>query len=165
MLETAGYIRFLKLAPLSSAHYPETDARAVKAFETAKKQPRGTLMRWAKLSLFKRQYAGCRTYFERRPDTVAVAWNGLNGTRRVFMDAAKDAGRKTLFFELAPFADRITIDPEGVNFANALPREPGPYIAWAARSGANLQSWHGLRDTITQRKPVTVHAGAASHHR
>jgi capsular polysaccharide export protein len=160
MLEAAGAVRFVSIAPLGFAHYPETDARAVKALATAKKQPRGAFMRWAKLSLLKRQYAGCRAYFERTPNTVAVAWNGLNGTRRVFMDAAKDAGNKTLFFELAPFADRITIDPKGVNFANALPREPGPYIAWATRYGANLQSWHGLRDAITQRKPAAPHTEA-----
>jgi capsular polysaccharide export protein len=160
MLETAGFVRFVSFAPLGFARYQETNGRAAKALETAIKKPRGAFMRWAKLSLLKRQYAGCRAYFERTPNTVAVAWNGLNGTRRVFMDAAKDAGNRTLFFELAPFADRITIDPKGVNFANSLPRETAPYIAWAASSGANLQSWHGLRDTITQRQPATPHAGA-----
>lgn len=160
MLETVGAIRFISMVPLGFTHYSETDARAAKALETAKKQPRRAFTRWAKLFLLKRQYAGCRAYFERTPSMVAVAWNGLNGTRRVFMDAAKDAGNKTLFFELAPFLDRITIDPKGVNFANALPREPAPFIAWAARTGANLQSWHGLRDTITQRKPAAPRAGA-----
>lgn len=160
MLEAAGAIRFVSIAPLGFTHYPETDARAAKALETATKKPRKAFMRWAKLLLLKRQYAGCRAYFQRTPDTVAVAWNGLNGTRRIFMDAAKDAGNKTLFFELAPFPDRITIDPEGVNFANSLPREPAPYIAWAAHTRANLQSWHGLRDTITQRPPSTPHAEA-----
>ena len=160
MLETAGLVRFVSFAPLGLTYYPETNERAAKALETAIKKPRGVFMRWAKLSLLKRQYAGCRAYFERTPNTVAVAWNGLNGTRRVFMDAAKDAGNRTLFFELSPFADRITIDPKGVNFANSLPRDPTSYTAWAASSGANLQSWHGLRDTITQRQPATSHAGA-----
>lgn len=160
MLETAGLVRFVSFAPLGLTYYPETNERAAKALKTATKKPRGVFMRWAKLSLLKLQYAGCRAYFERTPNTVAVAWNGLNGTRRVFMDAAKDAGNRTLFFELAPFADRITIDPKGVNFANSLPRDPTPYTAWAASSGANLQSWHGLRDTITQRQPATSHAGA-----
>lgn len=149
MLKTAGFVRFVSLAPLGFAHYPATEARAAKALETAKKQPRGAFMKWAKLSLLKLQYAGCRAYFEHNPNTVAVVWNGLNGTRRVFMDAAKDAGNKTLFFELAPFANRITIDPKGVNFSNTLPREPEPYTVWADRSGANTQSWHGLRDYYT----------------
>ena len=162
MLVPAGDVRFMRFVRLGFTNYLEAPARAEKALETATKQPRGAFMRRAKLLLLKMQYAGCRAHFERMPGTVAVAWNGLNGTRRVFMDAAKDAGNKTLFFELAPFADRITIDPKGVNFANALPREPEPYLAWANDTGADLQSWQGLRDTITQRKPATPHPEAST---
>lgn len=153
MLAPAGEVTFIRLAPVGLANYAEADARAANALATATKQPRSAVARRAKLWLLKRQYAGCRAYFGRNPDAVAVAWNGLNGTRRVFMDAAKDAGNKTLFFELAPFADRITIDPNGVNFANSLPRNAAPYIEVVAKNNTDPQGWHSLRDTITQRKP------------
>lgn len=153
MLSGAGAVTFIRLAPVGLAHYAQANSRAANALATATKQPRSFFVRRAKLWLLKRQYAGCRTYFARHPDSVAVAWNGLNGTRRVFMDAAKDAGNKTLFFELAPFPDRITIDPKGVNYANSLPRNVEPYVKWAARNAKDLDSWHVLRDTIVQRKP------------
>jgi len=153
MLAPAGEVTFIHLAPVGLANYAEADARAANALATATKQPRSAVARRAKLWLLKRQYAGCRAYFARNPDAVAVAWNGLNGTRRVLMDAAKDAGNKTLFFELAPFADRITVDPKGVNFANSLPRNATPYINEAAKNNTDPQGWHSLRDTITQRKP------------
>lgn len=153
MLAAVGRVSFINVAPLGIAHYVEAEARAAGALVTATKQPRSAIARRAKLWLLKRQYAGCRAYFTRNPDAVAVAWNGLNGTRRVFMDAAKDAGNKTLFFELAPFSGRITVDPKGVNFANCLPRNAAPYIAWAAEHAKDPQGWHALRDTITQRKP------------
>ena len=153
MLAPAGEVTFIRLAPVGLANYVEAGVRAANALATATKQPRSAIAQRAKLWLLKRQYAGCRAYFARNPNVVAVAWNGLNGTRRVFMDAAKDAGNKTLFFELAPFADRITIDPKGVNFANSLPRSAAPYIHWAAKNTTYPQGWHTLRDTITQRKP------------
>lgn len=159
MLAGAGDITFMRLAPVGLTHYAEADARAANALATATKQPRSAFVQRAKHWLLKRQYTGCRTYFVRNPEAIAVAWNGLNGTRRVFMDAAKDAGNKTLFFELAPFADRITIDPKGVNFANSLPRNVDPYVKWAATHAKDTGSWRALRDTIAQRKPsaaVTV---------
>lgn len=158
MLAAVGNVHFIKVAPLGFTTYAETNTRATNALKAATKQPRSAIVRLAKLWLLKCQYAGCRAHFSRNPDTVAVAWNGLNGTRRVFMDAAKDAGNKTLFFELAPFADRITIDPKGVNFANSLPRHSAPYIEWASNHARSSQSWHALRDTITQRKPRTPSA-------
>ncbi|MGO4910629.1 hypothetical protein ACEN2J_20345 [Pseudorhodobacter sp. W20_MBD10_FR17] len=85
MLGAAGNVTFLNLAPLSFARYSEADDRATKALETAKKQYQSAAIRWAKLWLLKCQYSGSRAYFARNPDAVAVAWNGLNGTRRVFM--------------------------------------------------------------------------------
>lgn len=156
MLAATGEVRFIRFAPVGLAAYPEAYARATKALATATKQPRSKIMRRAKLWLLKWQYAGSRAYFSRNPDAVAVAWNGLNGTRNVFMEAAKDAGNKTLFFELAPFVDRITIDPQGVNFSNSLPRKKDPYLAWAAINATDPKGWHKLRDTITQRKPLST---------
>ena len=56
----------------------------------------------------------------RNPDAVAVAWNGLGGSRQAFLLAARDAGLGTLACELAPFPGRITIDPRGVNAVRVL---------------------------------------------
>nr|WP_242678844.1 capsular biosynthesis protein [Rhodobacter calidifons] len=100
------------------------------------------------------QYNGTRALLEKRPEAVAVVWNGLNGTRRAFAEAARDAGVRTLFFELAPFRDRVTCDPRGVNFANSLPREIRPYLDWAARSGIAPDTWKAERARIRQRKPL-----------
>jgi capsular polysaccharide export protein len=51
---------------------------------------------------------------------VAVAWNGLGGSRQAFLLAARDAGLGTLACELAPFPDRITVDPVGVNAESSV---------------------------------------------
>ncbi|MFT5006868.1 MAG: capsular polysaccharide export protein [Paracoccaceae bacterium] len=164
MLAAAGNIRFFSFAPLGFKPYPETPHRARAALETSTNTPQSAFVRNAKLWLYRRQYAGSRSFFEAHPDAVAVAWNGLNSARRVFMDAAKDAGNKTLFFELAPFPDRITIDPNGVNFHNSLPRVPVPYVAWAKTNAIDQLQWHSLRDTITQRQPATPPAPLSSQH-
>lgn len=162
MLGIAGNIRFLRFAPFGFKSYPETIQRAKTALDASTQIPETAIGRRAKLWTFQRQYAGSRAFFERNPDAVAVAWNGLNSARRVFMDAAKDAGNKTLFFELAPFPDRITIDPNGVNFNNSLPRVSAPYVAWAKENHIAPSQWHSLRDTITQRQPATPPEALAS---
>jgi capsular polysaccharide export protein len=98
------------------------------------------------------QYNGTRAYFEANQDIVGVAWNGLNGSRRVFMTAARDAGARTLYFELSPFAGCITVDPEGVNYENALPREISPYKLWLAADSRRQVSWRAAGDQIQQRR-------------
>jgi len=113
----------------------------------------------AKIALLRAQYNGARSFFEENRDAIAVSWNGLNGTRRVFMDGARDAGARTLYFELSPFSGRITVDPCGVNNANSLPREIGPYAAWAQESG-RADGWREIRDTIQARKPSVHRADA-----
>lgn len=164
MLGIAGNIRFLGFAPFGFGFFPETQQRAEIALAAATQIPENEIVRRVKLWVFRRQYAGSRAFFERSPNAVAVAWNGLNSARRVFMDAAKDAGNKTLFFELAPFPDRITIDPNGVNFNNSLPRVSAPYVAWAKENSVDPSQWHSLRDTITQRQPATPPEALASGH-
>lgn len=164
MLAAVGNIRFVSVAPFGFKPYPETQQRAKTAMETSAHISGNSFVRQVKLWVYRRQYAGSRALFERNPNAVAVAWNGLNSARRVFMDAAKDAGNKTLFFELAPFPDRITIDPNGVNFVNSLPRIPAPYVAWARENAPDQLQWHRLRDTITQRQPATPPKPLSSEH-
>ncbi|MDO6589263.1 capsular biosynthesis protein [Loktanella sp. D2R18] len=145
-----GKITFRKTAPLGYKTYPETAQRVVEAFASATQKPTATLAVAAKKRLLALQYSGSRTYFEKHPDRVAVAWNGLNGTRRVFMDAAKDARAKTLYFELSPFKGRITVDPCGVNYRNGLPRTAAPYVHWAKKH-ADDDGWRKLGTTIVAR--------------
>ena len=150
-----GSITWLKLVPMRLKGYPESTMRADVALSTAKKQPKSSLIRAAKGVLLRLQYNGSRAHFERHKESVAVTWNGLNGTRRVFMDGARDAGAKTLFFELGPFAGTLTVDPCGVNNANSLPRSITPYLSWGSQQGTT-EGWRVIRDTIKARKPVTL---------
>lgn len=108
-----GDIVWLGLPPLSARSYPETKARAEAALRAAIRQPRNGMEAFLKRKLFALQYNGSRRMFERHPADIAVAWNGLNGGRFVFMQGAADAGARTLHFELAPFPDTITVDPRG----------------------------------------------------
>jgi len=161
-LAALGPVKWLKLAPLRVRGYPETADRARAAFDSAKKKPRDGAMATAKRLLLRLQYNGSRALFESDRGAVAVAWNGLNGTRRVFMDGARDAGARTLFFELCPFPDRITVDPCGVNFLNGLPRSAAPYVSWSkARGGTG--DWRAMGQTIRARAPAAPRAEAAAN--
>ena len=100
--------------PWSFRTFPETEARVTLCLARAKRQPQG-LGRWLKQCLIRLQYNGARRLFMAHPGAVAVAWNGLGGSRQAFLLAARDAGCGTLACELAPFPGRITIDPIGVN--------------------------------------------------
>ncbi len=157
-----GSITWVKLAPVRFKGYPESAVCADVALKAAKKIPKSSLMRAAKHILFRLQYNGVRSYFERHKGYIAVVWNGLNGTRRVFMDGARDAGAKTLFFELGPFADTLTVDPCGVNNANSLPRDPEPYLLWAAARRGGNEEWRLIRDTIKARQPITLQEESVS---
>ncbi len=153
-LSAVGTLTWRKFAPLQMRGYPETEQRAAQAFEAARTKPQSALVKKAKLALFALQYNGSRALFSANTSLVAVCWNGLNGTRRAFMDGAKDAGARRLFFELAPFPGRITVDPNGVNFENSLPRTIQPYLDWFSKSGLPEDGWRAIGKTIRQRAPL-----------
>ena len=155
LLRPFGTRVFRTTPPMGDTPYPETEMRVAEALSNAIVPDRLAVLHQAKIWALRRFYAGTRAYFETNPHAVAVAWNGLNTMRQIFMRAAQDAGSRTLFFELAPFPDRITVDPKGVNYQNALPRHAAPYLAWAKTECRNPLGWQELRDTITQRKPST----------
>jgi capsular polysaccharide export protein len=111
--------RRLWTIPWSWRGFPETEARVALCLSRAKRQPQG-LGRWLKAWLIRLQYNGARRLFLRHPGAVAVAWNGLGGSRQAFLLAARDAGLGTLAAELAPFPDRITLDPVGVNAESSV---------------------------------------------
>ena len=106
--------RRLWTIPWSFRDFPETGVRVALCLGRAKRQPQG-LWRRLKAGLIRVQYNGARRLLTRHPGAVAVAWNGLGGSRQAFLLAARDAGLGTLACELAPFPDRITLDPLGVN--------------------------------------------------
>lgn len=139
---------------ISFAGYPETRPQAERSVETAKRQPKTAFKRRTKRLVYSVQYNRFRRLFEANPGAVAVAWNGLTGTRRAFMAAARDAGAGTVFMERAPLPGRITVDTAGVNQVNGLPRDGAFYLDWAAgdpaRSGT---AWMHLKDQMQARAP------------
>ena len=163
LLTPLGQLRWCRLVPLGFRAYPQTRARAAEALQTATKQPKSRLIRALKLALLAAQYNGTRARFAnllaRDPLAVAVVWNGLNGSRRVFAEGARDAGARTLFLERAPLPGRVTVDPMGVNFANSLPRDIGFYTDWLASSGVPPDQWRALRGQIRQRAPKETVTG------
>lgn len=153
----------LRMAPLSWRDWPETSARVAEAMATAKKQPRGGFGRWAKGLLLRLQYNGARRYFLRHPGRVAVAWNGMTGTRRAFLAGARDAGAVKLHVELAPLPGRITLDPAGVNFDNSVPRQPQFFHDWlAARPALDPAGWRALGTGMTARPSRRADVGQAT---
>ncbi|MBO9472167.1 capsular biosynthesis protein [Shimia sp. R10_1] len=139
---------------MSFRNWPETEREASQAQAMSKDRGGSGLKQRLTLRLLKLQYNGARAYFRKRPNEVAVCWNGLNGTRRVFMQGAKAAGAKTLFFELGPFPGRITVDPQGVNNASCLPRDIAPYKRWFG--GAQKHDWREIKGQIKQRNALRV---------
>jgi capsular polysaccharide export protein len=136
--------RRLAMIPLSFTEYPETTARVDAAMQRAKRQPKG-IHRWFKRLLIRGQYNWARAHFEENPGRIAVAWNGLGGSRMAFMAGARDAGAATLFAELAPFPGRITLDPAGVNAEGSVPQDPAFYRDWAGRDVSRTsESWRAM---------------------
>lgn len=152
-LVNLGDIVWLGLPPLSMRGYPETRARAEAALGAAIRQPRHGLEAFLKRKLFELQYNGSRRMFERHRLDIAVAWNGLNGSRFAFMQGAADAGARTLYFELAPFPDTVTVDPRGINHLNHLPRRIEPYLDWMRSAGHDPDTWRSYGRRIRQRAP------------
>lgn len=147
-------ISWRRVPGLQFRGYTEAKETAGIALLAARTVPSFAPMRRLKQFMLVLQYNWCRAYFEAQRNPVALVWNGLNGSRRVWAEAAKDAGAKVLFFEHSPMPDSLTVDPVGVNFANALPREIAPYKAWLAAHPELRGAWQGAASKITQRKPV-----------
>lgn len=152
----------LPVIPLSWRDGPETAARTEVALSRAKRQPRTGLGRVLKRQLIRGQYNWARAYFTRHPERVAVAWNGLTGSRMAFLAGARDAGARTLHVELAPLPGRITLDPAGLNAEGSVPRDPDFFRLWAR--GRDLSGWReagaGLTARASRRADVGQGGGA-----
>ncbi len=154
--DAAGGGRRLGIIPLSLRDWPETDTRTALALSRAKRQPKGPL-RWLKRHLIRGQYNWARAYFTAHPRHVAVAWNGLTGSRMAFMLAAQDAGAPRLYAELAPLPGRITLDPVGVNAEGSVPQDPAFYRDWA--QSHDVSQWHAMGANLTARQSRRADVG------
>ncbi len=153
-LTPLGPVIWRKFAPMAIRSYPETSERVICAMKSAIKQPKTKVGQLLKRGLLTLQYNGARRIFERDPQAIAAVWNGLNGTRRVFADAAQDAGCKRLLFELGPLPHTLTVDPNGVNFHNSLPRRPDPYLTWYQNMAPHHDMWRSVARKISQRQAL-----------
>ena len=154
LVSPLGSLIWRRMPPLGLSGYADTAQRADEAYAAAQRPMQNQLAANAQKKIYGWQYNGSRSYFERHQTVVAVAWNGLNGSRRAFMDGARDAGARTLYFELAPIKGRITCDPIGVNQMNSLPRDIGFYLNWMDKTSATSNDWRSYRASITQRASV-----------
>ena len=146
-----GASRRLLTIPLSRRDFPETPARVAFCLSRAKHQPTG-LARRLKSLLIRLQYNGARRLFARSPGGIALAWNGLGGSRLAFLLAAKDATCPTLHAELAPFPGRITLDPHGVNAESSVPQIAAFFTQWSAADATRSNDqWRGLGEALTAR--------------
>jgi len=145
-------VRFISFVRLGWRSYTDSDEVATLALAASKSVPRSRFWRWLKWSMFRSQYNWSRTFFEKHPDAAAVCWNGLNGSRRAFVEGARRAHAATVLFELAPLPGRITIDSKGVNFFNSLPRDSRFYLTWQAAHPQHQDAWLDVRDGIVARQ-------------
>lgn len=159
VLKPLGNVEFSRFPPIRFRGYPESKARALKAFKQAIRPLNNPLLAWAQCKLYEWQYNGSRHFFSTKNNAAAVVWNGLNGSRHVYMMGAMDAGAKTLFFEEAPLPNRFTVDVSGVNFTNSLPRSISPYLNWLSKSNIEPDTWRQAGRKIVQRpalKPAKI---------
>ena len=152
-LSGLGPLLWLRFVPLGFRGFPETKTRSEEALLSATKIPKSSVLKMLKRVLLGWQYNGARRYFERHQTAVAVVWTGLNGTRRVFADGARDSGCKTLFYELGPLPNTLTVDAKGVNYSNSVPRDPEFFRAWHEQVG-HTETWRSVAETINQRNGV-----------
>lgn len=153
----------LRLPMVSYHDFPETEGRVAAALSRAKKQPTGRVAKALKHWLVCGQYNGARRYFARHPDRLAVAWNGLGGSRGAFLQGARDAGAGVLYAELAPFPGRVTLDPNGVNAQSSVPQDPAFYAAWAGQDAQrNGDGWRAVGQGMTARPSRRSDVGQGS---
>lgn len=149
LAEAEGAARRLPVIPLRFRDWPETADRVALALARAKRQPKGRLMRWLKRQLLRGQYNWARAHFTRHPDHLALAWNGLTGSRLCFIQGARDAGAPTLHAELAPLPGRITLDPAGVNAEGSVPQDADLFRRYGATT--DTSGWRRIATGQTAR--------------
>lgn len=146
-----GVLVHWRMPPIGFLNYPESDIRAAQARANSIKKSSSVFISKAQHFLYKLQYNGTRAFFSKNKDAIAVVWQGLNGSRYSFIEAAKDAGARTLYLELGPFPGVVTCDRVGVNFANSLTRDIDYYKEWS-KTNPDLKSLINIAAGISSRK-------------
>jgi len=101
--------------------------------------------------LFDRPQLLTRLRYEHLPQTmsaaqggVAVVWNGQQGRRRAFAEAAQRGGLRVLYVERTPIPNRVQIDFSGVNAAHSARGH------FADQPG---EDWRQLKAQLRARRP------------
>lgn len=72
-------------------------------------------------------YSIYRSALYRQKITNMVIWNGLKFRQRIAVMAARDLGIPCYFIERGVFPGTTTMDPQGINYFNTVPRHPSFY--------------------------------------
>lgn len=142
---------FIKRLKLSLVDFNDSREVADLAFKARKSIPGNKFAKAALWFLLKLQYNWIRHYLEEHSDCIALCWNGVKGKRKIFAEAAKRAGLKTVFFEISPLPGRVTIDRVGINFENSLVRSSNFYLSWRKNTHESRDQWKLVRDKIVSR--------------
>lgn len=73
-------------------------------------------------------YSVYRSALHKQSITHMVIWNGLKFRQRIAVMAARDLGIPCYFIERGVFPGTTTMDPQGINFLNTIPRDPLFYM-------------------------------------
>lgn len=161
-----GASKEMLFCPAAVSGFPEAQLVGERGTQHARIQTRGKLHQRLKRALYSAQYNWSRKFFTRHPEAVAMAWNGTMSTRLAFMEGARAAGAATIYCELAPLPGRFTMDPEGVNQMNSLPRTGEFYRDWRRAQTTGIGRWREMKSLIvgrpSARKDVTQTASDAA---
>ena len=144
----------LRYLGLKFRGYHESSQRAQQALEASSYHSK--IPSKIKYLLLKLQYNWARSLFESDKDSIAVTWNGVKGSRGVFMMAAKDAGSQTIFLENAYFNGYVAQDTQGINYSNSVPRWTDFYINWSMVNKCDLELLELTKQSLRSRERKTL---------
>jgi len=126
------------------------------AMKSAINQPKSRLAQYFKRWFLRAQYAWAYQFLSKQLPSIVVCWNGTKGNRMMLMLAAKHTGHDTLYLEESPLPGRISIDKNGINFANSVPRDSRFFLEWASMNPGSQSASALVRKQIKQRKAKLV---------
>lgn len=147
-------IKVIKNPSISLIGPSPDDKDIAVALNSATRQPRSKHARLAKRWFLRSQYAWAYNFLSKQPRSTVICWNGMKGFRYLFMLAAKQLGHETIYLEECPLPNRISVDRQGINFGNSLPRKKDFFLKWAEKNSDLTGKWPSIRDEITPRAPA-----------
>ena len=117
-------VRIVGLRPTAK---PNSDEHAETALRSARRIPSGRIGTRLKRLFLRWQYNWIYRFLERRRPRQIFIYNGFNGVNYLARAACEELDIEALYFERAPFQDRIQIDSLGVNFQSSIPRDTKIY--------------------------------------